>query len=111
MGGFDKPWRFRIVAENISQLANGHFEDTFSNKGSRPHCIEKFVFCDELARVPKQVMQNCESFRSEFYGLWAVPEAFVGKVQPKGIEKDAFFVRHCVPKLRKFHQRIMTPIL
>jgi hypothetical protein len=99
MGGFDKPWGFRVVAENLSQLANSHLEDTFSDKSSRPNGVEKFIFCNELARTPKQVIQNREGFGSEFYGLWTIPDAFIGQVQPKRIENDAFLVRHSAPKV------------
>ena len=77
MGGFNKPWRLWIVAENFSQFANGNFEDTFSNESSRPNRVEKFLFCDELARMPKQVIQQCKGFGSKLYRLLAFPQAFV----------------------------------
>ena len=108
MGGFNKPWRLWIVAENFSQLANGNFEDTFSNEGSRPNCVKKFLFCDELARMPKQVIQYCKGLGSELYRLLALPQAFVSQVETKRVEDDAFFVRHDAPTLRKFYGRIMT---
>src|SRR5262245_1564279 len=108
MGGFNKPWRLRIVAENFSQLANGNFEDTFSNESSRPNCVKKFLFCDELARMPKQVIQYGKGLGSELYRLLALPQAFVSQVQTKRVEDDAFFVRHDAPTLRKFCGRIMT---
>jgi hypothetical protein len=107
MGGFNKPWRLWIVAENFSQLANGSFENTFSNESSRPNRVEKFLFCDELARMPKQVIQHCKGFGPELYRLLALPQAFVSEVQPKGVEDDAFFVRHYAPTLQKFYSRIM----
>ena len=108
MGSFNKPWRLWIVAENFSQLANGNFEDTFSNESSRPNRVEKFLFCDELARMPKQVIQHCKGFGSELYRPLALPQAFVSQVQAKGVEDDAFFVRHYAPTLQKFYGRIMT---
>src|SRR5262245_61967419 len=108
MGGFNKPWRLCIVAENVAQLANGNFEDTFSNESSRPNRVEKILFCDQLARMPKQVIQHSKGFGSELYRLSALPQAFVCQVQAKGVEDDAFFVRHDVPTLQKFYGRIMT---
>ena len=107
MGGFNKPWRLWIVAENFSQLANGSFEDTFINESSRPNRVEKFLFCDELARMPKQVIQHRKGFGSELYRLLALPQAFVSQVQAKRVEDDVFFVRHYAPTLQKSYGRIM----
>src|SRR5215471_383331 len=57
--------------------------------------------------MPKQVIQHCKGFGSELYGLLALPQAFVSQVQAKGVEGDAFFVRHYAPTLQKFYGRIM----
>ena len=102
VGGFNKPWRLWIVAENFSQLANGNFEDTFSNERSRPNRVEKFLFCDESARMAQQVIQQGKGFGPELYRLLALPQAFVSQVQGKGVEDDAVFVRHYAPTVQKF---------
>src|SRR5262245_20465539 len=80
MRSFNKSWSLWIVAENSSQLTNGNFENTFSNESSRPNRVEKFLFCDELARMSKQVIQHCKGFGSELYRLLALPQAFVSQI-------------------------------
>src|SRR5439155_26338138 len=73
-------------------LTNGDFEDGFADKGPWPDGVEKFLFCDELARTPDQIVEHREGFGSELYCLWAFPQALVCQVQAKGIEDYAFFV-------------------
>ena len=108
MGGFNETWSLGVVAQNIPQLPDDNFENAIANKGSWPDGLEKLVFCDQLARTPKQVIQHCEGFRSESDGLRAIPQAFVGQVQEKAVEGDSFFVGHGAPALPKFYGRIMT---
>ena len=60
---------FGIIAESLADLTNGDFEDGFADKGSRPDGVEKFLFCDELARTPEQIIEHCEGFGSELYCL------------------------------------------
>ncbi len=69
MSGFNEAWSFGVIPQNFAQLTNDNFEGAVTNKGSRPDGLEKFVFCDQLARTPKQVIQYCKGFRSEFDGL------------------------------------------
>ena len=69
MSGFNEAWRLWIIVESLSELTNGNFEDGFADKGSWPNCVEKFFFGDELARTREEVVEYCESFRSELYGL------------------------------------------
>ena len=69
MCGFDEAWRLRIIIENLAELTNSDFEDSFTNKGSRPDGVEKFFFRDELARTLDEMVEHGEGLRSEFYFL------------------------------------------
>src|SRR5213594_1800713 len=94
MGGFNEAWRLWIIAESLSQLTNGDFEHSFAYERPRPNGVEQFLFCDQLTRMPKQIVQHCEGFGSELYGLRAFPQALIGQVQAKGIEDDALLGPH-----------------
>ena len=94
MGGFNEAWRLWIIAESLSQLTNGNFEHGFAYERPRPNGVEQFLFCDQPARMPKQIVQHREGFRSELYGLGAFPQALIAQVQAKGIEVDALLVPH-----------------
>ena len=54
MCGFNEAWRLWIIAESFADLTNGDFEDGFADKGSWPDGVEKFLFCDELARIAER---------------------------------------------------------
>src|SRR5262249_21465599 len=48
-------------------------------------------------------------FGPKLYGLRTPPQTFVGRIEAKGIEKDALFVFHaCHQTLPKIYGRIMT---
>src|SRR5262245_38355601 len=97
MGGFNEAWRLWIILESFSNLTNGDFENRFADKGSRPDGVKKVLFCDQLARTPEEIVQHREGLGSELYLLCPFPKALIGQVQTKGIEVDAFCVRHCAP--------------
>ena len=65
MGGFNKARRLWIVVESLADLTNGDFEDGFPDKGFWPDSVEKFLFGDELACTPEEVVEYCEGFGSE----------------------------------------------
>ena len=92
--GFNEAWRLRIIVESFAELTNSDFEDGFTNKGSRPDGVEKFLFCDELARTPEEMVKHGEGLRAEFYFLRASPQTLIGLVQAEGVEDDTFSVRH-----------------
>ena len=69
MSGFDEAWRLWIIVESLAELTNGDFEDGFADKGSWPNSVEKSFFGDELARMREEVVEYCESLRSELYGF------------------------------------------
>ena len=96
MCSFNEAWRFRIIVESLSKLTNGNFEDGFADKGSWPCSVEEFFFCDELAPMAKEIVEDCESLGSELYCAWASPQTLVRQVQAKGIESYTFFVPHVV---------------
>ena len=54
MGGFNEARRLWVIVESLADLTNSDFEDSFADKGSRPDGVEKFLFCDELARTPER---------------------------------------------------------
>ena len=109
MCGFNEAWRCWIIAESLTDLTNGDFEDSFADKSSGPDSVEKFFFCDELARTPEEIVEQCKGFRSDLYCLRAFPQALVGQVQAKGIEDYAFFVPHGGHRtLPKFYGTLMT---
>jgi len=96
MCGFNEAWRLWIIVESLAELTNGDFEDSFADNGFWPHGVEKSFFGDELARTCEEVVEYCECFRSELYGLGASPQTLVGQVQAKRIEDYALFGPHCV---------------
>ena len=109
MCGFNEAWRLWIIVESLAELTNGDFEDGFADKGFWPDGVEKFLFGNELARTPEEIVEHCEGLGSELYCLRASPQTLVGQVQAKGIEDYAFFVRHCSHRtLPKLYGRFMT---
>ena len=89
--GFNEAWRLRIIVESFAELTNSDFEDGFTNKGSRPDGVEKFLFCDKLARTPDEMVEHGEGLGSELYCLRAIPQTLVCQIQAKGVEDDSFF--------------------
>ena len=69
MCGFNEARRLRVIAESFAELTNGDFEDGVADKGFRPDGVEKFLFGDELARTPEEIVEHCEGFGSELYCL------------------------------------------
>ena len=65
MGGFNEAWRLGIIAQSLSQLTNGDFEDGFANKGFWPDGAKQFLFSDQLARMSKEVVEHREHLRPE----------------------------------------------
>jgi hypothetical protein len=109
MCGFNKARRLWIVVESLADLTDGDFEDGFPDKGFWPDGVEKFLFSDELACTPEEIVEYCEGFGSELDCLRASPQARVSHVQAKGIEDYSFFVPHFNRRtLPKFYERFMT---
>jgi hypothetical protein len=46
-----------IITKSLADLTNGDFEDSFTDKGSGPDGVEKFLFCDELARMLEKIVE------------------------------------------------------
>ena len=69
MCGFNEARRLWIIVESLADLTNGDFEDGFADKGFWPDGVEKFLFGDELARTPEEIVEYCEGFGSELYCL------------------------------------------
>ena len=91
MGGFNEAWRRWVIVESHADLTNGDFQDSFTDKGPWPHGVKKFLFCDELARTPDEMVEHGEGLRAEFYFLRASPQTRIGQIQAKGVEDDSFF--------------------
>jgi hypothetical protein len=66
MCGLDEPGNLGIIVKSLSQLTNGDFEDGLPDKGFRPNVVEKFVFRNELAWPPDELVKHSESFGPEF---------------------------------------------
>jgi hypothetical protein len=91
---FNKAWKLLIITQSLSELMNGDFEDSFTDKGPGPDGVEKLLFCDELAWTLEQVVEHGEGFGSQLYCLRAFPQTLVIQVQGKGIENYPFCVPH-----------------
>ena len=94
MCGFNEAWRRWVIVESHADLTNSDFEDGFTDKGPWPDGVEEFLFCDELARTPDEMVEHGEGLRAEFYFLRTSPQTLIRQVQAKGIEDDTFSVRH-----------------
>ena len=106
---FNEAWSCWIITESFTDLPNDDLENGFTDEGPWPHNVEKFPFCDELARTSEQIAEYREGFGSELYCLRASPQALVGPIQAKGIEDYAFFVPHCIYQtLLEAYDRLMT---
>src|SRR5215472_11511934 len=70
---FNEAWGFWIVAEGLADLTNGHLENGIANKCFRPDSAQKFLFRDELPRMPEKIVEHSEGLRSELYSLGALP--------------------------------------
>src|SRR5262249_27645992 len=108
MHGFNEARRLRIIAESFAQLTNGHFENGFANECSRPYSVEKFLLRDQLSRTSNQIPKYCKSLGPDLYFPCPIPQAFVRRIEGKGIEDDEFWVRHWTPALPKHYGRFMT---
>ena len=102
MRGFNEPRRLWIIAESLAELTNGDSEDALADKGVRPDATEKFLFGDEPASMPEEIVEHCEGHGSELNSSWALPQALIGQVQTKRIEDYLF----CIPHFR--YQRYRT---
>ena len=94
MCGFNEAWRRWVIVESLANLTNGDFQDGFTDKGPWPDGAEKFLFCDELARTPGEMVEHGEGFGAELYCLRALPQTLVGQIQAKGVEDDLFSILH-----------------
>ena len=106
MRGLNEARRSRIVTQSLADLANGDFEHRFADKRPGPYCIKKFLFCDELTRMPEKIVEDGEGLWPHLDGLGAFPEALVGKVEAKGIEGDVFCVPHRRYRYRKLSESL-----
>ena len=91
MCGFNEAWRRWVIMESLADLTNGDFQDGFTDKGPWPDGVEEFLFCDELARTPDEMVEYGEGLGSELYCLRAIPQTLVCQIQAKGVEDDSFF--------------------
>jgi hypothetical protein len=94
MRGFNEAWRSGVVAQSLPDLTNGDFKHRFTDKCLGPYRVEKLLFCDELTRMPKKIVEHGESFGPDLYCIGASPEALIGRIQTKGIEEYMFCVQH-----------------
>ena len=62
MRGFNEVRRLWVIAESLSDLANGDFEDGFANNRLRPDGIEKVLLYNELAWTPEEIVEHRECF-------------------------------------------------
>ena len=69
MCGFNEAWRRWVIVKSHADLTNGDFQDGFTDKGPWQDGVEEFLFCDELARTPEQVVDHCERFWPKLYRL------------------------------------------
>jgi hypothetical protein len=67
MCGLNELGRLWIIAECFANLTNRDLKDGLSDKCLRPHGVEELLFCDELARVRKEIAEDCESFGPKPY--------------------------------------------
>ena len=51
MCGFNEARRLWIIAQSLTDLTNGNFEDGIAHKGFWPDGLEKIFLGDELART------------------------------------------------------------
>ena len=77
MCGFNEAWRRWVIMESLANLTNGNFEDGVTDKGPWPDGVEKFLFCDELTRMPDEMVEHGEGLGSELYCLRALPQTLV----------------------------------
>ena len=94
MCGFNEAGRRWVIVESLADLTNGDFKDGFTDKRPWPDSVEQFLFCDELARTPDEMVEHGEGFGAELYCLRALPQTLVGQIQAKGVEDDLFSILH-----------------
>src|SRR5262249_44565618 len=77
----DESRRPGIIVESLAELADGYLEHCIADKCLGPDRLEKFIFCDELARPIQEVIEDGKGFRSNFDCFGASPETRARQIQ------------------------------
>jgi hypothetical protein len=78
------PGCLRRIAQHPAEYTDGVAHDGICDRGFRPDGVQEFVFGNQTIWVGHQIVQHIKGFGRQDRGFNTVPQAGVGRVEPKG---------------------------